>query len=193
MMPTTPNFALRYPALSDSPNGPTQIANLALDTDTALTGLDGRLDAIDAGTANLYTAKYTRSTAQGGIVAGTNTKITWDGVSFNKGGVVTEAAGVLTCTKTGLYHVYGCVQMASNTGTTYCWLGHGTNTAAADRYALEDRSNRNGLDTFSFSAEKQFTAPFTLALWTWNSIGPAATAVSEMITHLGLRWVGDAT
>lgn len=36
-MPQTPTYNLRYPALSDQPNGPVQLGNLAGDTETALT------------------------------------------------------------------------------------------------------------------------------------------------------------
>lgn len=35
-MPTTSNYALRYPALTDPPNGPTQIQALATDTDSTI-------------------------------------------------------------------------------------------------------------------------------------------------------------
>lgn len=46
-MPATPNFGLRYPALTDPPNGPAQIEDLADDVDAALVAVDARLDAIE--------------------------------------------------------------------------------------------------------------------------------------------------
>lgn len=38
-MPTTTTYALRYPALSDAPNVPQNMGNLAADVDTVLTGI----------------------------------------------------------------------------------------------------------------------------------------------------------
>ena len=37
-MPTTPNSLLRYPGMSDAPNGPVGLQNLALDVDAVLAG-----------------------------------------------------------------------------------------------------------------------------------------------------------
>lgn len=46
-MGATITWALRYPELSDPPNGPTQIQNLATDCDTTFTAFDTRLDAVE--------------------------------------------------------------------------------------------------------------------------------------------------
>lgn len=47
-MPTTPNYALRYPALADAPNVPLDLQELATDVDTAVNTIDNRVDAIEA-------------------------------------------------------------------------------------------------------------------------------------------------
>jgi hypothetical protein len=51
-MPSTPNYAFRYPVLGDDPDVPRDIKNLADDADAALlsvyTGLDTRLDTVEA-------------------------------------------------------------------------------------------------------------------------------------------------
>ncbi|HEY7431997.1 MAG TPA: hypothetical protein VH641_14845 [Streptosporangiaceae bacterium] len=64
-MGTTANYALRYPALSDTPDGATQIENLAEDVDAALDGV-----------ANPTFSSYTPAVGNGGTVTWT-TRTGW--------------------------------------------------------------------------------------------------------------------
>lgn len=95
-MPNTPVYALPYPALSDTPNGPAQIGALATATETAIGGVSttvatntktyprlftGRLASNQGitGTADLTGCTVTFTTAQ----ANTLVQITMNAVSSN--------------------------------------------------------------------------------------------------------------
>lgn len=47
-MPGTVNYGFPYPALTDPPNGPLQVAALAAAVDTALDAVDDRVDVLEA-------------------------------------------------------------------------------------------------------------------------------------------------
>jgi hypothetical protein len=135
-------------------------------------------------------AKYKRTTAQG-LSASSNTKHTWNAVVYNNGSIVGESGGVLTLNKTGLWRIDACIEFAIPTAgsTTYAWLGHGANTAVADRYCGENSSNRTSTDMFSFGTDREFTTGDTLALWMWNS-SAVGTAVTEMENWVSVRFLG---
>lgn len=52
-MGVTANYAFPYPELGDAPNGPAQIGALAVAVDTALDGVDDRVDNLETGTTRL--------------------------------------------------------------------------------------------------------------------------------------------
>lgn len=52
-MGVTANYAFPYPELGDAPNGPAQISALAIAVDTALDGVDDRVDVIESGRTRL--------------------------------------------------------------------------------------------------------------------------------------------
>lgn len=47
-MPTTPNYAIRYPVLGDAPNVPLDLQRLATDTDTALADVAASVAQVQA-------------------------------------------------------------------------------------------------------------------------------------------------
>lgn len=99
-MPTTPTYGFPYPALSDTPNGPTQIGNLATQMESILTGtfvaadnaLGARLLNIGAATVatneSLNTGSYTDLTTVGPTVTLTTRTIAiafWASQIFSTG------------------------------------------------------------------------------------------------------------
>jgi hypothetical protein len=76
-MPTTPIYAFPYPALSDSPDGPTQIQSLALALETKIAAMDAILNAQIA-------TRFMGSAAPGADqVIGTAETIMTETVTFN--------------------------------------------------------------------------------------------------------------
>lgn len=102
-MPTTPTYGLPYPALSDTPNGPTQIGSLAttLDTlfgtfasaDTALTARFTNLLLTNAGFARVAAAESRNNTTYGAL--------TTAGPVVNLTSVGTKALVIWGCTTWG--------------------------------------------------------------------------------------------
>jgi hypothetical protein len=149
-----------------------------------------KLRASDIG---LIAAKYQRTTAQTGIAATTNTKISGYTGAYNVGGKITESSGVLTVAKDGLWHVAGNVEMVTETGDdTYAWVGHGSDTSAPNRWAMSDHSNRAGVDTFNMSADVFLPAGSTVAMWVWNDTS-TQTIVDEMYAWIAVRYLGPLT
>jgi hypothetical protein len=65
-VPTTPTLALRYPSLSDAPNVPQNLQNLATDVETTL-----------AGTYVAYTPTFYSNAASGTTIAGASVSVTY--------------------------------------------------------------------------------------------------------------------
>ena len=71
-MPQTPIYSLRYPALTDQPNGPAQIGNLAADTEAGLVAVNGAASAGVAAAAVVVGGKrYVTGTALATTSSGT--------------------------------------------------------------------------------------------------------------------------
>lgn len=105
-MPTTPNLAFRYPALSNAPNIPQDMQNLASDVDTATFNLKAKL-----------ATRLTQGTAQTGWTTGTYTTITFGTEDFDWGTIhdpVTNASRINIGVKLGLWEVSGMYAAAVN-------------------------------------------------------------------------------
>lgn len=190
-MATTPR-GYPYPGLSDSPNGPSQIQGLATAIDT---DVQAQVDA-----SVLIAAKY-KATATQSIAYNTNTKITLGTAVYNLGSSLSITGNnTININKTGLYAFGGGLQMAGITGAAavcYCWIGLGTSTAAADRFAVANQSNLNGaLPVFCLANEMQLSAGQSLSLYVWHNQNPNVardTAVAaELQPNLWVRYIAHS-
>lgn len=97
-MPTTPNYALRYPSLTNAPNVPADMQNLATDTDTAVKGVSDLATRAPKVVLRRVAPHFTGT--------GADTVIQWDTADVNIGGMwVAGNASVVTLPKAGDYLV----------------------------------------------------------------------------------------
>jgi hypothetical protein len=118
-MPTTPNYSIPYPALSDSPNGPSQLQSLATVTDTALQGLQTSITSLTAKVTPV--CSVTRATTQSIANSAFTNPISWSGVVNSRNGGVWDSANPTRLTVPvgagGLYSAMaGCAFAANGTG-----------------------------------------------------------------------------
>lgn len=116
-MPTTSKFALRYPSLSDAPNVPQDVQNLASDVDSAMTR---------------PMCYLVQQTAQTGWTSGTSTAVT-----FGAGSEVidtdtlhdtsTNTSRVVIGKKLGWWQVSGIYTPPTNSNSTYLRASIGLN------------------------------------------------------------------
>lgn len=128
-MPTSPNYAFPYPALSDAPDGPAQLGALANAVDSELATQVNNLTLSIASLANPPRAQLRQ------IVAQTITTSTWTALSFtaedhdshNGHDNVTNNTRYVAPIN-GVYELAGGVWFAANTtGVRFCrWTKDGT-------------------------------------------------------------------
>lgn len=109
-MPTTPNMGFRYPALSDGPNGPQQIQDLATDVDLAVKTLKSQIGC-----------RLTQGTSQSGWTSGSYTSITFGSEDFDWGtlhDLVTNTSRITIGGYLGLWEISGTYAAAQNANTT---------------------------------------------------------------------------
>lgn len=161
-MGTTPVYAFRYPELTDSPNSPTQVQNLALD-------VEARIEAIYASIAasrSLSDVQSANGTTTSTTFTATLTGGTACGIAF-----VAPASGVVIIHNSlGLFNTadFSICTIEVRTGST---IGSGTVVlAASDDYAIVHKNanlNQFGRATRlpgltpggSYNVRQQFRVP----------------------------------
>ncbi len=128
-MPSTPNYAIPYPSVTDAPDGPSQMASLALQVDAQLALQVGNLTTLITTLANPPRAQMRQIVAQG-ITTGTWTSLTFtaeDLDSHNGHDNVTNNTRY-TGQVSGVYLLDGGVWFDANTtGVRMCrWAKNGT-------------------------------------------------------------------
>ena len=99
-MGVTANYAFPYPELGDAPNGPAQIGALASAVDTALDGVDDRVDNLETGTTRLL-GRARRITSSSGSASSTAVGVLRiDGIAVVSGRAITVRSGTLHPTST---------------------------------------------------------------------------------------------
>lgn len=152
-MGTTTNFALRYPASSDTPDGPTQIQNLADDVD----------DLLDIP----YGHYYRNASADVAPADGTWLDIAIQQVTVAGGGVSIADSRHLTVPVAGIYVVsvsgrLNCATAAAQLAVA-AGINQSTTTLAAVAYTDAGASNRT--QTLHDSGLRSLAANDTLTLY----------------------------
>lgn len=130
-MPTTPRYAIPYPALSDSPNGPAQMKSLADQVELKLGVVD---DTVTANAVAKAAAFY--ATAPVSIPNATDTKVAFPTTDRATAYITAGGTGNInfTCNQTGTYHVSFSGRMDVNSGSVWlCILAPSTSSAGANR------------------------------------------------------------
>lgn len=112
-MPTTPNHALRYPVLGDAPNVPLDLQRLAQDAETALDGLDTRLDTVENRVKPMVRIE---STADFAISNSNNAVLDFAGasISYDTNSMADLANDRIVIQTTGLYRLTAFVPFTNN-------------------------------------------------------------------------------
>lgn len=125
-MPSTPIYGLPYPALNESPNGPTQIEALAEAVETELDRIDDLITALDP-IPILQRGSY--SPAAIAVNASNSTGISFTGGLFSSApfvAITTNASrlsiGVTSITTSGATVILSNWSDASASGITVQWL-----------------------------------------------------------------------
>lgn len=190
-MATTPVYGFRYQTLSDQPDGPHLGQN-------GFTDVENKIIAMDAATALLQTqsatkcAKFSSTNAQA-LTASTNTILLHTTTDYNKNTAAVYSTGVITLQATGLWELFAGVEMTVTSGGVYCWIGHGSLTTAANRYATVAQAAGAGVTSHSMSVQRFFNSGDTIAQWAWGQTGTVQTVVTELQTHIGMRYLGNPT
>lgn len=172
-MPVTPTYNFPYPALSDPPNGPSQVQGLATGVETELVRIDNAALSVGNRVTTLENStgdgEWTLG-AQSFPAGGADNKITAAATQVGAPTFCTYAAGVLTLNKTGLWTISFAIEITNALTSHWVWLGN--NATSATRYT---GSAQNG-GFYSGSITRRFTSGSQLALWEWG------TDISDLVT-----------
>lgn len=131
-MPITPNRSYRYPALTDSPNGPVQIGNLATDVDADVTAIKANVDSLRLGTRG---ARYTQTAAQ--TLATGGAKVQFQ--TATKTGTLITASGTgntdFAVGATGWYMLGANIRYGSSVTAPYLAIRSGTTELSGNNHS----------------------------------------------------------
>ena len=104
-MPTTPTWGLPYPAATDPADVPADMGELALAVEADLTGLDGRLDVVEA--VGPFTRHYCQIYRAAALAtpdnAATWTPVPWTAADSDFFNMHTDGSAVVTTPAAGLW------------------------------------------------------------------------------------------
>ncbi|MBK1785142.1 hypothetical protein [Prauserella cavernicola] len=187
-MPTTPIYSLPYPALSDPPNVPADIAALATASEAGLAQIAAAIAAqlegrharyIAAGNMSLPNASYTKLAYAQPIETSSDIAVSGGGTDFtiNRPGVWLVEAGVRALPASGGGQRFLRIAAASNNGTAY---GNSAQITVGASHVT----------ALSTTTVRRFPAGTTLAAWMYqDSGGPLSTSQQLEENHISFTWL----
>lgn len=187
-MPSTPRYAFPYPAASDSPNGPVQIAALATQVETKLGIVD---DQVTANAIAKSAAFY--ATAAVSIPNATDTKIAFPTTDRSSSFITPSLAGNqnFTVNQSGIYDIAFSGRADVNAGSTWlCFLSLSSSSAGANRIIVGGGSG-GVFPAFCFSGTAPLVAGTAYSVYLYNENGgakftnPEGKSFRVSFTYLG--------
>lgn len=181
-MPTTPNFVWPYPQLSDPPDGPDQIGDLALAIDSTVKTVSDRVSTLEAGPF----ARYRQTIAQS-VPNATLTKITFDSATTTHADVTVTGSNTFTLNRTGVWLITACISFVSGDGYRSLLISNQTD---ATRYA--EQSGEVVADAINLAAStvRRFTSGNQISIFGYQaSGGNLNTDLYTERTHISLSWL----
>lgn len=123
-MGVTANYSFPYPELGDPPDGPSQISALAIAVDTALDGVDDRVDNLETGTTRL----------------------------LGRARRITNSSGSTSTTAVGVLRIDNIAVISGRAITVRSSTLHPTSTVTTDTVRLEIRYTTTGVAATTASA-----------------------------------------
>lgn len=185
-MPSTTRFGFPYPALTDPPNGPTQIGALATSVDTALGTLT---DATAANFAAL--AASGEWTLGANLNIGTPTLINnWTAVGTPSG--ITHSAGTFTVATAGVYAIsFGWRCSASVSGGIYAFVS--TSSASSGAGTILFKNSTVSSANVGVSGLHRFSAGGTFFCYAYSATASQAVheTTGDLVTGVTAYRVGN--
>lgn len=162
-MGTTPVYAFRYPASTDSPNGPVQVANLATDLEAKIILMDAILNAAPIG--GEYRAAGTQTMA-----ATSATKMTFGTAIQVANGITWNGSNQFTVVTPGVYNMYATGAIGFVGGSSWGIGIHDSvgAPAGATPWISSPIFAAGNTDSFTMST-RYLTAGQTLCAWFYNN------------------------
>lgn len=177
-MPTTPTYALPWPALTDPPNAPADMQKLATATETAIKGVESAFSY----------AEYAQTVAQT-VTTSLDSRMLFNTAAVAPSNDVSHSAtGVFTINRAGVYHVSGTMRWNAPGGPGGVERGAILSTTSATAYRFGGTNSYDPGPTagpgvglqLDFSGMRRFTAGETFAVWLWQAAG------GDLATNVGL-------
>lgn len=187
-MPTTPRYAIPYPASSDSPNGPTQMNALASRVETVLGVVD---DTVTANAVAKSAAFYATSPVS--IPAATDTKIAFPTTDRSSAYITPSLAGNqnFTVNQSGIYDIAFSGRGDVAAGSTWlCFLSLSSSSAGANRIIVGAGGGAQ-FPAFCFSGTAPLVSGTAYSVYLYNDNGgakftnPEGKAFRVSFTYLG--------
>jgi hypothetical protein len=188
-MPATPIYNFPYPADSDPPDGAQQIQDLAEDVETALDGVDDRLDIVEAGfLAGTAGHAFYYSNAGQSITLNTDTKVTFGANRTTCPEVTIGTSNTFTLNKAGVWCIETGVRPPNASGgNKLLWIGQG-GSSTTQRSGFDSIQASEAFQGMTMAVTKRYAAAATVAVYTYSdasyTLDPA-----EDTPFISLTWI----
>jgi hypothetical protein len=181
-MPTTPNFVWPYPQLSDPPDGPDQIGDLALAIDSTVKTVSDRVSTLEAGPF----ARYRQTIAQT-LTTGVITKITFNAAVTTHSDVSVAGSNTFTLNRAGVWVISACISFTNGSGYRSLLVSNSTDS---ERYAEQSGYPTASGMNLSATTTRHFTAGSQISINGYQtSGGNLDTDLYSERTHIALAWL----
>lgn len=182
-MPTTPNFVWPYPQLSDPPDGPDQIGDLALAIDSTVKTVSDRVTTLEGGAHIRY-----RQTVAQTFTNAVITKITFNAAVTTHSDVSVSGSNTFTLNRAGVWVISACLSFMSGTGYRSLLISNATDS---ERYGEQSSymTTASGIN-LSATTSRRFTAGSQISIHGYQTSGGNLDSdlYSER-THIALSWL----
>lgn len=174
-MAVTPVYGWRYQGLTDQPHGPNLGANLGLDAEATVSGIDTRLAAAELITAEVGPGAVARQAAGFSLVSSANTDIPLDTEVYDSASMFAPTSALITIPAggNGLYQLNGWLfYPANNTGFRRLAVSvNGGTTVGVDSWHVLVPAPQSADCGLSINIDVPLVASDTVRLKGWQTAG----------------------